>query len=478
MRRLMVLICALAFLLSPTTLVYADEIDQHRKEAEAVKQDINNTRELLDQVKGDQAAVIQQLQAIENDIKEKEDELLKIEKKLEDTLFLLEDTRVELERAEDEARQFKEMMAERLCAMYTMEDVSYLELLLTAKNLNEFLDRLQMVKFMITYDNQVLDKMLELQNAIKEKEKGLKAQEETIRETQAQILKQKKDIESKKQERLLLMDQLKGQELQYIKDLEALEQTSKDIEKTIQRLLHEQELKRKQEEQRRKEEEQKRKEEEQKRLEEEKRKKEEQQKKEEEQGQKQEEQQQKNEEEKKESSNEQSKGDSSQSSGKKDQNRGSNDKQDNKQEGNSQHSGSTLTWPVPGFYRVTSYYGRRVDPFTGVISFHHGIDLGANIEGGKRTEINGRNAVAAADGVVTISTYSNSYGHYVRIDHGGGITTTYAHGSARLVSVGQKVSRGQPVLVVGDTGRSQAPHLHFEVRINGQSTDPLPYLGR
>lgn len=463
-RRLMVLICALAFLLSPTTLVYADEIDQHRKEAEAVKQDINNTRELLDQVKGDQAAVIQQLQAIENDIKEKEDELVKIEKKLEDTLFLLEDTRVELERAEDEARQFKEMMAERLCAMYTMEDVSYLELLLTAKNLNEFLDRLQMVKFMITYDNQVLDKMLELQNAIKEKEKGLKAQEETIRETQAQILKQKKDIESKKQERLLLMDQLKGQELQYIKDLEALEQTSKDIEKTIQRLLHEQELKRKQEEQRRKEEEQKRKEEEQKRLEEEKRKKEEQQRKEEEQ--------------KKESGSEQNKEDNSQGSSQKDQNRGNNKQDNNSQDDGNQYTGGTLTWPVPGFYRVTSYYGRRVDPFTGVISFHHGIDLGANIEGGKRTEINGRNAVAAADGVVTISTYSNSYGHYVRIDHGGGITTTYAHGSARLVSVGQKVSRGQPVLVVGDTGRSEAPHLHFEVRINGQSTDPLPYLGR
>lgn len=450
MRRLVVWICVIGILLSSASVVFANEIDKHKQEAEAVKQDITKTRELLDQVKGEQATVAQQLEAIEKDIKAKEAELEQIEKKLEETLASLEDTRVELKKAEDEAHQFKELMAGRLCAMYMTESTSYLELLFSAKSLNDFLDRLEMVKLMITYDNQVLDKMMELQNAIKEKEAELAAQEETIRQTKAQIIEQKKKIEDRKQERLKLMAQLKEQEQQYLEDLEILEQASKEIEKTIQRLLREQELKRQQEEQRRKEEEKR----------------------------KQEEQQHKEEEQKQDSSGEQNQGDNNQGSGQEDQNRGSNDKQDNNQSGGSQNTGSTLTWPVPGFYRVTSYYGRRVDPFTGVISFHHGIDLGANIEGGKRTEINGRNAVAAADGVVTISTYSNSYGHYVRIDHGGGITTTYAHGSARLVSVGQKVSRGQPVLVVGNTGRSQAPHLHFEVRINGQSTDPLPYLGR
>lgn len=457
MRRLVVWMCVLVILLSSTTLVLADEIDKHKQEAEAVKQDITKTRELLDQVKDEQTTVAQQLEAIEKDIKTKEAELAKIEKKLEETLVALEDTRVELKEAEDEARQFKELMADRLCAMYMTEGTSYLELLFSAKSLNDFLDRLEMVKLMITYDNQVLDKMVELQNAIKEKEAELAAQEETIRQTKAQIIEQKKKIEDRKQERLKLMAQLKEQEQQYLEDLEILEQASKEIEKTIQRLLREQELKRQQEEQRRKEEEQRRKEEEKR---------------------KQEEQQRKEEEQKQDSSGEQSQGDNSQSSGQEDQNRGSNDKQDSNQSGGSQNTGSTLTWPVPGFYRITSGFGSRIHPVTGQVRNHDGIDIGAKYEGGKRIEIAGRNAVAAADGTVIISTYSSSYGNYVVIDHGGGMTTTYAHGSSRLVSVGQKVSRGQPVLVVGDTGRSKGAHLHFEVRINGVPVDPLPYLGR
>ena len=449
MRRFVVWICVLGILLSSSNLVLADEIDKHRQEAEEINQDITKTRELLDQVKDEQATLAQQLAAIEKDIKAKEAELTQIEKKLEETLASLEDTRVELKKAEDEAHQFKELMAGRLCAMYMTESTSYLELLFSAKSLNDFLDRLEMVKLMITYDNQVLDKMMELQNAIKEKEAELAAQEETIRQTKTQIVEQKEKIEDKKQERLKLMAQLKEQEQEYIKDLEVLEQASKDLEKTIQRLLHEQEIKRQQEEQRRKEEEQRR----------------------------QEEEKRKQEEQNKESGSEQSQGDNNQGSEQKDQDRGSNDKQDDNQSGDSK-TGGTLTWPVPGFYRITSGFGSRTNPVKGQVENHYGIDIGAKYEGGKRIEIAGRNAVAAADGTVIISTYSSSYGNYVVIDHGGGITTTYAHGASRLVSVGQKVSRGQPVLVVGNTGRSRGPHLHFEVRINGVAVDPLPYLGR
>lgn len=450
MRRLVAWMCVLVILLSSTTLVLADEIDKHKQEAEAVKQDITKTRELLDQVKDEQTTVAQQLEAIEKDIKTKEAELAKIEKKLEETLVALEDTRVELKEAEDEARQFKELMADRLCAMYMTEGTSYLELLFSAKSLNDFLDRLEMVKLMITYDNQVLDKMVELQNAIKEKEAELAAQEETIRQTKAQIIEQKKKIEDRKQERLNLMAQLKEQEREYLENLEILEQTSKEIEKTIQRLLHEQELKRQQEEQRRKEEEQRR-------IEEERRRQEEQQRKEEEQ--------------KQDSSGEQNQGDNNQGSGQEDQNRGSNDKQDSNQSGGSQNTGSTLTWPVPGYYTITSSYGNRWHPVHNRYAFHTGIDISGS-------GVNGKNVVAAADGVVILSEYYGGYGNTVIIDHGGGLQTLYAHGSQLLVSAGQKVTRGQAVMKVGSTGVSTGPHLHFEVRINGSHTNPLPYLGR
>jgi len=88
----------------------------------------------------------------------------------------------------------------------------------------------------------------------------------------------------------------------------------------------------------------------------------------------------------------------------------------------------------------------------------------------------GSTAIAANDGIVTKSTYSNSYGNMVMIDHGGGVSTLYAHGSQLLVNVGDLVKRGDPILKVGSTGWSTGPHLHFEIRIDGRTVDPYPYL--
>ena len=88
----------------------------------------------------------------------------------------------------------------------------------------------------------------------------------------------------------------------------------------------------------------------------------------------------------------------------------------------------------------------------------------------------GSTAIAANDGIVTKSTYSSSYGNMVMIDHGGGVSTLYAHGSELLVKVGDLVSRGDPILKVGSTGWSTGPHLHFEIRIDGRTVNPYPYL--
>ncbi len=428
MKRLVGWLCVMILCLSAPMNVLANEINQHKNEMKEIEQDITEKKEQLDQVKGEQSKVASQLKEIDKDLKLKEEELARIEKKLDETIAELENTRAELKEAEEEARKFEVLMADRLCAMYMMEGTSYLELLFGAKSLNEFMDRLEMIKFMITYDNQVFDKMIELRNAIQEKEEELALQEEAIKETKADITKQKSLIEQKKQERLQVMAKLKEEEQQYEKDLEILEQTSKELEKTIQKLLEEQ--KRKQEEQRRREEEQRRKEEEQKN--------------------------------KNNGQNDQS-GNKDQGSGQKDQDRGS------------EYTGGVLAWPVPGFNRITSGFGPRTHPVTGEVQKpHYGIDIGSN----SNASINGVSALAAADGVVILSQYYGGYGNCVIIDHGGGITTVYAHGSQRLVSVGQKVTRGQAVLKIGSTGVSTGPHLHFEVRENGVAVNPLPYLGR
>lgn len=129
--------------------------------------------------------------------------------------------------------------------------------------------------------------------------------------------------------------------------------------------------------------------------------------------------------------------------------------------------GGTLAWPVPGYTRISSEYGMRVHPITGVYKLHTGTDIVAPI---------GADFIAANDGIVTKAEMTPAYGNMVIIDHGGGISTLYAHGSQILVQVGQTVKRGDPVLKVGSTGYSTGAHAHFEVRINGVTTNPIPYI--
>lgn len=129
--------------------------------------------------------------------------------------------------------------------------------------------------------------------------------------------------------------------------------------------------------------------------------------------------------------------------------------------------GGELEWPVPGYTRITSKFAMRVHPITGQYKLHTGVDIGAP---------EGANFVAANDGIVVKAELNAAYGNMVIIDHGGGISTLYAHGSAILVEVGQSVKRGDSILKVGSTGYSIGPHAHFEVRINGVATDPLPYI--
>ena len=129
-------------------------------------------------------------------------------------------------------------------------------------------------------------------------------------------------------------------------------------------------------------------------------------------------------------------------------------------------SETNYLWPLPGYYRLTSLFGYRIHPITGKAHSHTGIDIPA--PGGTPIQ-------ACKSGQVVTSAYHYSYGNYVVIDHGNGNSTLYAHMSSRAVSEGQMVSQGQTIGAVGDTGNTSGPHLHYEVRRNGQRTDPEAY---
>lgn len=122
--------------------------------------------------------------------------------------------------------------------------------------------------------------------------------------------------------------------------------------------------------------------------------------------------------------------------------------------------------PVNALYNSSSF-GYRIDPFSGHKAFHEGLDFMANT---------GTPVYAAARGIVSFAEQTPDYGKIVKIDHGSGIETRYAHTSLLVVKAGDRVEKGQKIAEVGSTGRSTGPHLHYEIRFNGNPLDPRKYL--
>ncbi len=124
-------------------------------------------------------------------------------------------------------------------------------------------------------------------------------------------------------------------------------------------------------------------------------------------------------------------------------------------------------WPLTNGGVVTSKFGFRRHPITGKRSMHMGIDISA-----KR----GSEIVAMADGLVVFSGRKNGYGNIVEIRHANGLETRYAHNQRNIVTEGDLIHKGQVIAKLGSTGRSTGPHVHFEVRRNGEAVDPMRYL--
>ena len=124
-----------------------------------------------------------------------------------------------------------------------------------------------------------------------------------------------------------------------------------------------------------------------------------------------------------------------------------------------------MIWPLGG--PITSEYGWRTHPIYGNARYHSGIDIGGDY---------GMNIYAADSGTVTYSGWISGYGNTVIIDHGNGVSTLYGHNQSLTVSVGQNISQGDIIAHCGSTGNSTGPHCHFEVRVNGEPTNPYDYL--
>ncbi len=128
-------------------------------------------------------------------------------------------------------------------------------------------------------------------------------------------------------------------------------------------------------------------------------------------------------------------------------------------------SSTPSIWPTQGF--LTCAFGFRQSPFTGLKEFHRGLDVSSKV---------GTPVIAPAEGVVVEVGTDKDFGEAVRIEHGFGYTTFYAHLSETVVKKGQRIHRGQMIARVGNTGRTTGPHLHYELHVNGLPVNPLRYI--
>lgn len=422
------------------------DVAQAKDKASALEQEkkkVEQTIKNLESLKSDTAAYVKKLDA---SLQELEDELSNLEVQIAGKEDEIAATQEELLAARKKEQEQYEAMKLRIRYMYERGDVSYLEMLMQAESMSDFLNRAEYISQISQYDRQQLDLYVQVKEDIAEHESALLAEHEELlgfqeqtqaKQTSVETLMNQKTAEIKSYESQITDAEREASE--YQKDIAAQEQAIQEMEAEIKR--QEEEARRKAEEEaRRKAEEEARKkaeEEARKKAEEEAKKKAEQAKKAQETTQAQ-------------------KTDTSKNTAQ------SSDSNKTTSAGNSK-----FIWPCPSSSRITSEFGSRESPTEGASSNHQGIDIGAST---------GSNIVAAAGGSVVISTYSYSAGNYVMINHGGGVYTVYMHCSKLLVSVGDTVKQGEVIAKVGSTGYSTGPHLHFGVRVNGSYVNPRKYV--
>ena len=382
-----ILCIVLAFIISSFsifTCVLAEETNtSNTTDAKSLKQQQEELQNQIDEANGELENVqnelsenLQQVQKLDEKIASSQTELDELNAKITELQTSIDQVGAELQKAEESYNSQKKLLDDRLVEIYEEGEIQYLDVLLSSKNMSEFLSTYFLVTELVDYDKQLLEDMGEKKHEIELSKEKLDNEQEELATIKANQTKTAKIVENTKTVRENFIAKLSEEEKQIQSQIDEYNRQFDEVNAEILKLA---------------------------------------------------------------------------------------------MDGiDTQYIGGELAWPVPGYTRITSKYGMRIHPITGVYKLHTGVDIGAPM---------GANFVAANDGIVVKAGYNGAYGNMVIIDHGGGIQTLYAHGSEITVNVGDTVKRGETVVLkVGSTGYSTGAHAHFEVRINGVTTDPLPYI--
>ncbi len=433
LKRLFIIVTCAVFALNISFYVYADDIDSAKGQLSSMEQkkkDMEKKIAALEKEKGNISTYISKL---DKQMAELDDEITTINGQIEETSTLLDNTKAELAKAQETQNEQYDIMKARVKYMFENGNADYITMLLESQSLEDLLNKAEYISKISEYDQGLYSRYDATRQDIEKKEAEITENLEKLSTLQADLQIQKDGLDT------LVAN--KQKELKQYEDNIASNQASvdaytKEIEEQENRLqaLIEAEKKRQEEIRKKQEEERKRQEEERRRQEEEKKKQEQQQ-------------------------QQQNNGGSTDGSG---QDTSSNEDDDSIVNGK-----ISFRWPLSIRGTITSRFGYRINPKTGKPEGHIGLDIAAP----KGTPI-----VAAASGTVIDAGYNSVRGNYVVVYHNASYTTIYMHASKINVSVGQQVSKGDTIALVGTTGQSTGNHLHFSISCNGSYVNPENYL--
>ena len=373
--KLKIIVLTSIFVVAFVFPVAAGELDEAlRKQQELIEQQ-NRAASKLNNLTSSADTMKKQIQQLTSQISIAEVDLRKKEQAYAEAQQAVATIRKEVNAKQAELNNRQDVLRQRVRTIYEEGQMSYLEVIFQASDLSDFISRVEYMSCLVENDRNILDDI-----RIQKQDLDTKKEELILKMDQAAKLKQQAEeakvyLDSTKAKKEIALAQNEQNQAALLEQIEKLEKDSKALESKIRDLQ--------------------------------------------------------------------------------------------KKNAGTNINGSISVWPTPGCKFITSPFGYRTHPITRQHKLHTGVDIGAS---------HGSNIVAAGSGIVIFSGWYGAYGNAVIIDHGNGISSLYGHMSSRSVAVNATVAPGQSIGKVGSTGWSTGPHLHFEIRKNGEPVNPMGYF--
>lgn len=403
-------------LMVPHTLAssYQNQINDAKDKKQELEEKQAALEKKLEELESKKDDILTYIQSLDAELNTLTDEISKLNDEIADLNEQLEETQKKLVKAQKKEEQQYETMKKRIQYMYENGETSILEVILSSENIADMLNQVEYVSEITEYDNSLLDRYEETKQKVEEMKAELESTLEAKNLLNEELTMNQQALEEMMEDKQIELAKYEANISETETMTSEYEQQIADQEALVEDLLEKERQRIEEEERKRKEEEER------KRKEEEERRKQE-----------------------------------------------ALANQNSNNNTNTSVSTEGYLWPVPSSGRITCGFGYRNSPTAGASTYHKGLDIGAS---------SGSNIVATKSGTVVTASYNVAAGNYIMISHGNGVYSVYMHCSKLLVSVGESVSRGDVIALVGSTGVSTGPHLHFGISVNGSYIDPSKYV--